>query len=633
VQSHIAQTQALVVLANAALQSRGVRAPRWEDEPSVRHCGAVEFFAAPEAIATGQPTGPTRYAADPDEWLQRLRDEDVIGLRLQHVSPAQAGLAEHEAVAFAGGGGAWTIEAVKPLHSELWSSRWEIAERDRPDGRIWRVRYLRAPGGVGRLPAPSSRGDLPTTHAAMRSVLQRLAAFAEREGGLDGFAACFRRALAALEAPSPLDADPTQPTGRVDSGGWTRQPAWFVLPTAALQLVVACDHAWVFGGMGSWNDVGFDGDAQREYEALSGELWRVLTQALLVTAEASFDPTGRGRARAPDTSRFIVSQEPGNISTIDYGRLHGVAYDREIHARHEGDGGSVRLRIERCAGPLLVTLRPPERDHLRALGLPARSVDPPWCADAASDAASDAALSVEPAEPLARGAGEAAGEAEGGRAWRVRYGVFEASVPREALAIGTAGLAAFLVIDRLAEPVELVLAPELVLLDAGVRAYPWPRTRDSDDAAIGPELAVDREATAGRDGTPDPSAAPEPPRSADRRAAADQAAPPPAGPDAPETSVFERIGSSAARHREEGWTVARTGRYTVRYEAGARGVEAEVEPGVGPDGRPDLVLHRGSLAGWMQPHQHEPLADDARERIARRMADALGFLGVRVVLR
>jgi len=31
-------------------------------------------------------------------------------------------------------------------------------------------------------------------------------------------------------------------------------------------MLDAIRSAWVFGGMGSWNDLGFEGDAEREYE-------------------------------------------------------------------------------------------------------------------------------------------------------------------------------------------------------------------------------------------------------------------------------------------------------------------------------------------------------------------------------
>jgi hypothetical protein len=39
------------------------------------------------------------------------------------------------------------------------------------------------------------------------------------------------------------------------------------LPPEAVPLMKAAMNAWVFGGMGSWNNMGFAGNAQVEYKA------------------------------------------------------------------------------------------------------------------------------------------------------------------------------------------------------------------------------------------------------------------------------------------------------------------------------------------------------------------------------
>jgi hypothetical protein len=42
----------------------------------------------------------------------------------------------------------------------------------------------------------------------------------------------------------------------------------------ARQLIAGCTHAWVFGGMGSWNNLGFSDKAlQVEYNRLSDDLY------------------------------------------------------------------------------------------------------------------------------------------------------------------------------------------------------------------------------------------------------------------------------------------------------------------------------------------------------------------------
>lgn len=52
------------------------------------------------------------------------------------------------------------------------------------------------------------------------------------------------------------------------------------MPLEAKQLLAAAQAAWVFGGMGSWNDLGFDGNDQQEYNELSDKLFSLLNQAV-----------------------------------------------------------------------------------------------------------------------------------------------------------------------------------------------------------------------------------------------------------------------------------------------------------------------------------------------------------------
>lgn len=63
-------------------------------------------------------------------------------------------------------------------------------------------------------------------------------------------------------------------------------PAEFLCPDAR-SLVKASMSAWVFGGMGSWNDMGFQGRTQAEYEKVSKSLFEVLTKAIEAAASST----------------------------------------------------------------------------------------------------------------------------------------------------------------------------------------------------------------------------------------------------------------------------------------------------------------------------------------------------------
>lgn len=48
----------------------------------------------------------------------------------------------------------------------------------------------------------------------------------------------------------------------------------------AATLLDACQKAWVFGCMGSWNDMGFDGENQKTYDRVSERLFQAVNVAI-----------------------------------------------------------------------------------------------------------------------------------------------------------------------------------------------------------------------------------------------------------------------------------------------------------------------------------------------------------------
>jgi len=97
-----------------------------------------------------------------------------------------------------------------------------------------------------------------------------------RSEKLDNFAELFSRAQSRLHSDPPFSdqyhSDLSPPE---------------LLPLAACRLIAACQDAWVFGGMGSWNDQGFDAETQPRYEALSERLYQLLNFAVVTAANSS----------------------------------------------------------------------------------------------------------------------------------------------------------------------------------------------------------------------------------------------------------------------------------------------------------------------------------------------------------
>jgi hypothetical protein len=83
------------------------------------------------------------------------------------------------------------------------------------------------------------------------------------------FADCFGKAIESLTGTD----DPKH--------GYHRNLAPIgLLSDQAARTLDACQASWVFGGMGSWNDLGFDGEDQRLYERGSERLFRAINAAI-----------------------------------------------------------------------------------------------------------------------------------------------------------------------------------------------------------------------------------------------------------------------------------------------------------------------------------------------------------------
>src|SRR6266566_642602 len=52
-------------------------------------------------------------------------------------------------------------------------------------------------------------------------------------------------------------------------------------------LLDACQSAWAFGRMGSWNDMSFEGADQTEYDRVSEQLFSTLNETIQTAANVS----------------------------------------------------------------------------------------------------------------------------------------------------------------------------------------------------------------------------------------------------------------------------------------------------------------------------------------------------------
>ncbi|MEP6940517.1 MAG: hypothetical protein ABI846_12205 [Rudaea sp.] len=267
--STIAQLVVLACFGNATLRARAAVPRVFPENSTCRFCERVAFVAMGESFF-GAPRIKS-VAATPDKWFAHLQRHHASRIRLTWAPRNDPRIADHQSAAFAGGGGDWALAVSFAESSQVWRSRWEVFDRNAPEQRIWRVTY------GPPVDAPHSGADAAADAlepGALRVALTQILAFSQtHETG--GFSASFRAALDALDgiATEPATYADLYPPG--------------ALPSAAGAVLAAAQKAWVFGGMGSWNDMSFDGDAAMDYARVSAQLYAALTRSICAATNQS----------------------------------------------------------------------------------------------------------------------------------------------------------------------------------------------------------------------------------------------------------------------------------------------------------------------------------------------------------
>jgi len=184
------------------------------------------------------------------------------------------GISDRMSVGFVGGGRIWLMEVILLQNqSEYWLSQWKVGNRNSPEKGIWKVTYVQV--GQGTTPNIEA-ADLTSVIEEMVSSLRAIHKFAERQG-VKLFTQWFKEALDTIDS-----------RGKNFYGYHKDLAPKGILSEQAITILNACQRAWVFGGMGSWNDMMFEGEIKKEYDRVSEQLFKILNEALAAGANASF---------------------------------------------------------------------------------------------------------------------------------------------------------------------------------------------------------------------------------------------------------------------------------------------------------------------------------------------------------
>lgn len=273
-QTSIAQAAALTIFGNGVLRGDKTQ-DFWPVSSVFEFCRNVRF-AELDGAASAPKESP--FADDPVQWISRLKDKGTAALRIHHVPRNDPKISDRMSVGFVGGGGRWLIETMDAELSDIWEAAWRLGDKEDPARKIWDVTYYRVSAGRAHLQLQTI--DLVALRNDLNSTLSSIEAFATRQG-LGYFAGAFRKAHDVLDSNDPL-AD-------VYHSDLVSDPRMSI---EARRLLGAAQTSWVFGGMGSWNDVGFDGSYRHEYEELSDRLFALLILVICGAVNSVVADTG-----------------------------------------------------------------------------------------------------------------------------------------------------------------------------------------------------------------------------------------------------------------------------------------------------------------------------------------------------
>jgi hypothetical protein len=252
----------LVVAGNLAAAHRPYAQP-WPNDPVFvfdRSCTFVD--------ADGKG-----LAIDPNQWLSRFAAASY-GVQL-HWAPGDDKLPDWLVSGLANAGTRWTIGTVNDAGSDLWQGTDLVNEKDPPDDKTWRAVYRRVMH-ASRVPLPPLQ-PLVGAIASLKRALDNIIAFNNRMGGGgndDPFGTSFREARTLLDAPF---------SSKLDTMYFATE-----LPWEPARLLAAARAAWVFGGMGAWNDRVYDPPVKQDFERVTEALYRAICDAATAAANSTF---------------------------------------------------------------------------------------------------------------------------------------------------------------------------------------------------------------------------------------------------------------------------------------------------------------------------------------------------------
>ncbi|MBK5113515.1 MAG: hypothetical protein KGD59_11300 [Candidatus Heimdallarchaeota archaeon] len=250
----IAQIMSLVAYGNAYLKGKPVSYDK--NHPAGFHYHNIRFV---ERIPKDLLARKAIIAEDPNKWFRFLKDNKYNRLYLSFQPSSSLGLKDHISSAFVGGGCQWNIIAEKGDKCDVWQTKWQVEFGD------LKVYYFQLFKNID-LPK-ITKTTVEQAKLYLKEILKDMIDFTVKNE-LANWEKVFQSALNLL---------PVEESYKLLQNGFLPEGCFKI---EAEQILTACDQAWVFGGMGSWNDVVRVKDYDL-YTRLSANLYDTLCKAMI----------------------------------------------------------------------------------------------------------------------------------------------------------------------------------------------------------------------------------------------------------------------------------------------------------------------------------------------------------------
>ena len=261
----LSQLVALCSAANGVIADRFNPDTFYPAHADFKFCNSVRFVD----LKTGIPRKPCEVErhSDPNRWLHSLKQNKAVNAWLTFTATDNSDAPDHQWSASVGGGGDWKLVVATESSAESWMSRWEITAQNANDNRIWGVTYGCVDKSTRAISLPQP--NISAAANRLRSALSVTQQFATKHE-LSTWADWFQRALDCFDSTKPLAFPEYVQFVCLDS-----------YPETAQRVLAASYSGWVFGGMGSWNDLGFDSKSENDrYDEISAELYAAINDAI-----------------------------------------------------------------------------------------------------------------------------------------------------------------------------------------------------------------------------------------------------------------------------------------------------------------------------------------------------------------